>query len=526
MKLNNIELTFDNFSTEMAKLKNEKHFDYLVTIIGEDFGEEGLGCIYILENTESHERVSTRVIAKEIDGSVVIPSVLKLWNAANLLEREVYDFLGIKFLGHPDMRRLFMRQDFQGYPLRKDFDMSPEANKFPMTDEPESDYTTEWNIDEFGHLTATKHRMFDDDDFVVNLGPNHPSMHGVLRLQTVLQGETVKHVYPHLGYIHRGIEKMMENMTYPQTLALTDRLNYLCAMHHRHALVGVIEEAMGIELPERIERIRTIMDELQRIDNHLLFLGTCAQDLSALTAFLYCMRDREHVLNVMEETTGGRLIQNYYRIGGLQADIDPHFKENVKALIKYFRDNDVLKEYMDVFGDNVITHQRLEGVGPMDEPNCINYAVTGPAGRASGWKNDVRKNHPYSLYDQVDFDVITGTHGDSMDRYLIHIKEIDQSLKIIEQLIDDLEPTGDFYVKQKPIIKVPEGQWWFSVEGGAGEFGVYLDSHGDKSPYRVKLRPMGLTLAAAFDKMLQGQKIADLVATCAAIDFVIPDLDR
>ena len=501
MKLNNIELQFDDFAAEMAKLKNEKHFDYLVTIIGEDFGEEGLGCIYILENTESHERCSVRTIAKQIGEEYVIPTTIHLWNAANLLEREVFDFLGIKFLGHPDMRRLFMRNDFKGYPLRKDFDASPEANMFPTTDEPESDFTTEWNLDKQGNLVATQHRMFDEDDFIVNLGPNHPSMHGVLRLQTVLDGETVKHIYPHLGYIHRGMEKMCESMTYPQTLAFTDRLNYLCAMMHRHALVGVIEEGMGIELSDRIQYIRTIMDELQRIDNHLLFLGTCAQDLSALTAFLYCMRDREHVLNVMEETTGGRLIQNYYRIGGLQDDIDPNFVQNVKTLCKYLRP--MVQEYLDVFGDNVITHQRLEGVGPMNLEDCINYAVNS----------------------KVDFEEVTLTGADSMARYMVHIKEIYQSLNIIEQLIDNI-PEGEFYIKQKPIIKVPEGQWFFSVEGGAGEFGVYLDSRGDKSPYRLKMRPMGLTLTGAFDKMLKGQKLADLVATGAAIDFVIPDIDR
>jgi NADH-quinone oxidoreductase subunit C/D len=524
MKLENKEFGFDSFAAEMAKLKNEKHFDYLVTIVGEDFGpEEGLGCIYILENTQSHERVSVKQIAKTVDGEYVIPSVIKLWRAADLLEREVFDFLGIKFLGHPDMRRLFMRSDFTGYPLRKDFDMSPEANPFPTTDEPETDWTSEWNLDKRGKLVETKHRLFDKDDFVINFGPNHPSTHGVLRLQTVVDGETIKHVYPHLGYIHRGMEKMMEDMTYPQTLALTDRLNYLCAMHHRHALVGVIEEAMGIELSDRILYIRTIMDELQRIDNHLLFLGTCAQDLSALTAFLYCMRDREHVLNVMEATTGGRLIQNYYRIGGLQDDIDPNFVANTKALCKYMRP--MVQEYLDVFGDNIITHQRLEGVGPMNLADCINYAVTGPAGRAAGWHNDVRKCHPYALYNKVDFKEIVGTAGDSMERYMIHINEIYQSLDIIEQLIDNI-PEGDFYIKQKAVIRVPEGQWYFSVEGGAGEFGVYLDSRGDKSPYRVKMRPMGLTLVGAFDKMLKGQKIADLVATGAAIDFVIPDLDR
>ena len=225
----------------------------------------------------------------------------------------------------------------------------------------------------------------------------------------------------------------------------------------------------------------------------------------------------------MEETTGGRLIQNYYRIGGLQDDIDPNFVENTKKLCKYLRP--MIQEYLDVFGDNIITHQRFVGIGTMNETDCISYGVTGPAGRASGWSNDVRKHHPYAAYDKVNFDEVVMNGGDSMDRYYCHIKEMYQSLDIIEQLIDNI-PEGEFYIKQKPIIKVPEGQWYFSVEGASGEFGAYLDSRGDKSAYRLKFRPMGLTLVGAMDKMLKGQKIADLVTTGAALDFVIPDIDR
>ncbi len=520
MKIDSKILDFNNFSKEMQDLKEKKHFDYLVTIIGEDFGEEGLGCIYILENSESHERTSVKTIAKQIGEDYLVYSVYNLWKAADLLEREVFDFYGIKFLGHPHMERLFLRSDFKGYPFRKNWEFN---DKYSLEDDVESDYAIEYSLNEDGKLVSKKTPLFGPDEYVVNIGPQHPSTHGVLRLQTVLDGEVVKRIYPHVGYIHRGIEKMWESYTYPQTLALTDRLNYLSAMMHRHALVGVIEEGMGIELSDRIKYVRTIMDELQRLDSHLLYCGCCAQDLGALTAFLYCMRDREHVLNVMEETTGGRLIQNYYRIGGLQEDIDPNFVKNTKDLCKYLRP--MIQEYMDVFGDNVITHNRFEQVGVMDKDNCINYAVTGPAGRAAGWGNDVRKNHPYDMYDKVEWKQVLYNHGDSMDRYLVHIDEMYQSLDIIEQLIDNI-PEGDFYVKQKPIIKVPEGQWYFSVEGASGEFGVYLDSRGDKSPYRMKMRPMGLTLVGALDPMLRGQKIADLVTTGAAIDFVIPDIDR
>lgn len=520
MKLENKEFGFDNFVSEMTKLKNEKHFDYLVTIVGEDFGEEGLGCIYILENTDTHERVSVKQIAKQIGDDHVLPTTYHLWKISNLLEREVYDFLGIKFLGHPDMRRLYLRNDFKGYPLRKDF--RPEGT-YSLVDDEEPDYGLEYSLDRNGNLVSKQNKLFTDDDFVINIGPQHPSTHGVLRLQTILDGETIKKIYPHLGYIHRGIEKMCESYTYPQTLALTDRMDYLSAMQTRHALCGVIEEAMGVELSDRIKYIRTIMDELQRIDSHLLYLGCFAQDLGALTAFLYCMRDREHVLNVMEETTGGRLIQNYYRIGGVQEDIDPNFVQNVKTLCTYLKP--MIQEYLDVFGDNVITHNRLEKVGVMDKKNCISYGVTGCSGRASDWRSDVRKNHPYALYGEVDFEEIVCDTRDSMGRYYNRIEEIKQSIRIIEQLIDNI-PEGDFYIKQKPVIKVPEGQWYFSTEGSRGEIGVYLDSRGDKSPYRLKLRPMGLNLVAALDEMCCGEKVADLITVGAGLDYIIPDIDR
>lgn len=520
MKLENKEFGFDNFVSEMTKLKNEKHFDYLVTIVGEDFGKEGLGCIYILENTDTHERVSVKQIAKQIGDDHVLPTTYHLWKISDLLEREVYDFLGIKFLGHPDMRRLYLRNDFKGYPLRKDF--RPEGT-YSLVDDEEPDYGLEYSLDRNGNLVSKQNKLFTDDDFVINIGPQHPSTHGVLRLQTILDGETIKKIYPHLGYIHRGIEKMCESYTYPQTLALTDRMDYLSAMQTRHALCGVIEEAMGVELSDRIKYIRTIMDELQRIDSHLLYLGCFAQDLGALTAFLYCMRDREHVLNVMEETTGGRLIQNYYRIGGVQEDIDPNFVQNVKTLCTYLKP--MIQEYLDVFGDNVITHNRLEKVGVMDKKNCISYGVTGCSGRASDWRSDVRKNHPYALYGEVDFEEVVCDTRDSMGRYYNRIAEIKQSIRIIEQLIDNI-PEGDFYIKQKPVIKVPEGQWYFSTEGSRGEIGVYLDSRGDKSPYRLKLRPMGLNLVAALDEMCRGEKVADLITVGAGLDYIIPDIDR
>ncbi|MCD8202467.1 MAG: NADH-quinone oxidoreductase subunit D [Prevotella sp.] len=522
MKLDNKIFELKDFAKEMATLKNDKHFDFLVTIVGEDFREEGLGAVYILENTDTHERISVKAVNSDRDNAY-IPTVSNLWKGAEILEREVYDFLGVKFLGNKDMRRFYLRSDFEGYPLRKDYDMSDENNKYVLTDDVEPDYTVEYQLDENGNIRTIQHKLFTENDYVVNIGPQHPSTHGVLRLQTILDGETIKKIYPHCGYIHRGIEKMCESFTYPQTLALTDRLDYLSAMMNRHALVAVIEEGMGIELSDRIKYIRTIMDELQRLDSHLLFYGCCAQDLGALTAFLYGMRDREHVLNVMEETTGGRLIQNYYRIGGCQRDIDPNFVKNVKKLCEYIKP--MFREYQDVFSGNVILQNRFRGVGVLSKEDAISYGCTGGTGRATGWHNDVRKNHPYDMYDKVDFDEIVFDKGDCFDRYMVRMKEMEQSVRILEQLIDNI-PAGEFYIKQKPIIKVPEGMWYTSCEGSRGEIGVYLDSRGDKSAYRLKFRPMGLPLVSALDEILRGEKIADLISVGASLDYVIPDIDR
>mgnify|MGYP000918636161 CR=1 FL=1 len=523
MKLENIELSFDNFASEMSKLKNQKHFDYLVTIIGEDFGEEGLGCIYILENTDNNERCSVRTIAKKVDGSDVIPTVVELWKAAELLEREVYDFVGIKFLGHPDMRRLFLRTDFNGYPLRKDFDMSPEANQFPLTDEPESDYTVVYSLDADGHLVATKKRLFEDTDFVVNIGPNHPSTHGVLRLQTVLDGEKVKRIYPHLGYIHRGIEKMCESLTYPQTLALTDRLDYLGASQNRHALCMCIEKGLGVEVSERVQYIRTIMDELQRIDSHLLFFACLCMDMGALTAFFYGFRDREKVLDILEQTTGGRLIQTYNTIGGVQADIHPDFVRRVKEFIAYMRPT--LREYHEVFTGNVIARERLKGTGVLTREDAISFGATGGTGRASGWACDVRKRHPYAMYGKVDFEEVLYDEGDCFARYMVRMREIEQSMDIIEQLIDNI-PEGEYQLKMKPVIRIPEGSYYAAVEGSRGEFGVFIESRGEKSPYRMKFRSTGLPLVSCLETIARGTKIADLIAIGGTLDYVVPDIDR
>ena len=500
----------------------ELQFDFLRSLTGMDWGEEGLGVVYHLESTRLGHQLVMRTATADREHPE-LPTVCDVWKAAELNEREVYDYYGVIFINHPDMRRLYLRDDWVGYPLRKDFDESEELNPIRMTNEESSDFTSVYVKDDQGHTVETKQVLFEDDEYVVNVGPQHPATHGVLRFRVSLDGEVIRKLHVHCGYIHRGIEKMCESLTYPQTLALTDRLDYLGAMQNRHALCMCIEQAMGVELPERVQYIRTIMDELQRIDSHLLFFSTFCMDLGALTAFFYGFRDREMILDIFEETTGGRLILNYNTIGGVQADIHPDFVHKVKKFIAYMRPK--LREYHEVFTGNVIAQERMKGVGVLSREDAISFGATGGTGRASGWACDVRKRHPYAMYGKVDFKEIVFEEGDCFARYMVRMKEIEESMNIIEQLIDNI-PAGDYQVKMKPVIRVPEGRYYAAVEGSRGEFGAYIESRGDKYPYRVKFRSTGLPLISCLDTITRGGKIADLIAIGGTLDYVVPDIDR
>lgn len=506
---------------EMERLRAEEHMDFLENLTGLDWEEEGLGVIYQLESTETGKRVSLKSVCADRENPM-LPSVSDLWDIANIYEREVYDFYGIIFTGHPDMRRIFMREDWVGFPMRKD-DETEKNNPLRMTNEPLADVTTSYTLNADGTVTKEEKKIFEEDEYVVNIGPQHPSTHGVLHFRVSLDGERIRKIDPVLGYIHRGVEKISESLTYPQTLALTDRLDYLGAMQNRHALCMCIEQAMGVEVSDRVKVIRTIMDELQRIDSHILFFSCLCQDLGATTAFLYGFRDREKILDIFEETCGGRLILNYNTIGGVMADIHPNFQKRVKEFIPYMRKN--IQEYHDIFTGNVIFQNRAKGVGVLSKEQCISFGCTGGTGRAAGWHNDVRKLHPYAAYDRVQFNEVTRTEGDSFARYMIRLDEILESLNIIEQLIDNI-PEGNFQEKMKPIIKVPAGTYYSAVEGSRGEFGVLLESKGDKSPYRLHYRSTGLPLVAVMDTACRGNMIADLITIGGTVDYVVPDIDR
>ena len=499
----------------------ELQFDYLASLIGVDWGET-LGVVYYLNSTKYNHWVIIKTETSDRENPLLY-SVSDVWESANLNEREVYDFYGIRFINHPDMRRLFLREDWVGYPFRKDYDANPDINPIPVSNEEANDKTVVLEETEEGTIVEKEKILFEKDEYVVNIGPQHPATHGVLRFKTSLNGENIKKIDVHCGYVHRGIEKLWESMTYPQTLHMTDRLDYLSAHNNRHALCLCIEKGLQLEVPERAVYIRTMMDELMRISSHLLFFATMCMDLGGLTAFFYGFRDREKILDIFEETCGARMTMNYNVIGGVMADIHPDFQRKVKEFIAYMPDK--LKEYHQIFTGNVIAQQRMKGVGILSYEDAINFDVTGPSGRGSGWACDVRKRTPYAAYDKVQFKEVLRTEGDTFARYMVRMDEIKESLYIPEQLVDKI-PAGDYAVKTKPVIKVPEGRYFQQVEAARGAFGVYLESRGDKFPYRLKVTSPGLTLVGAVDHLTRGAKIADLIAIGASLDYVVPDIDR
>ncbi len=496
-------------------------FDHLMTIVGMDWTDK-LGCIYYLNSTVHNTQLSVKVTTDDRDNPM-IHSVHDIWGVATLFEREVYDFFGIKFINNPDMRRLFLSIDWNGHPLRKDYDANPELNPVTIENERQEDTTVSYVEDENGNIEKKIVTIFDENDFVVNIGPQHPATHGVLRFRTAVDGETIKRIDFYSGYIHRGVEKICEGLTYPQTLHFMDRLDYFSGQIYHHGLCLAIEKAAGIEVSRRAQVIRVLMDELSRIASHCLFLGTYCMDLGATTMLFYTLRVREQILDIMEKTCGARMTFNYGCVGGVMQDLDADFVKDVKELLAVLPKN--IKEYNDLFIGNVIAKNRLENVGSLSREDAISYSVTGPSGRASGWACDVRKTNPYSIYSELEFDEVVYTEGDSMARTKLRIAEMEQSAKIIEQLIDNI-PEGEYCVKVPKVLKLPAGRWFQLVEGCRGAFGVYIESDGATTPFRMKLATPCLPLAGVVDHITRGSKIADLITIGGSLDYIVPDIDR
>jgi NADH-quinone oxidoreductase subunit D/NADH-quinone oxidoreductase subunit C/D len=362
------------------------------------------------------------------------------------------------------------------------------------------------------------------EDYFVNMGPQHPSTHGVLRLIVKLTGENVLGVTPHMGYVHRGIEKVAEAQSLMQITHLTSRLDYLSAHINNWGWVMAVEQALGIVVPERAEYIRVIMSELTRVASHQLWWGVLCMDLGAFTPFLYAFRDREMINDIFEKTCGQRLTMNYICPGGVMQDVEPNFEADTRKFIEYFKP--IIEEYARLVSGNVIVQERTQGIGILTPEMGKSYGVTGPTLRASGVDYDVRKNHPYGVYPRFDFKTAIATGCDSWCRYLVRLEEMRQSLRIIEQALDQMPKEGPIRTKTPAVLKAPPGRYLSRVEAARGEIAFYLASDGKVNPCRMKIRSPGFSNLSALPEVFKGWRVADIVVIMSTFDLVIPDIDR
>lgn len=386
------------------------------------------------------------------------------------------------------------------------------------------------------------------ETMVLNMGPQHPSTHGVLRLMLELEGETVVRVQPDIGYLHTGIEKTGERLKYQQVITLTDRMGYLDNMMDELAYVLAVEKLLGIEVPERVKWVRVLMAELERVSSHLVWLGTHALDLGAMSMFMYCFREREKVLDIKETISGVRMMTSYFRIGGLQADLPPQFEPKVRDFLKLMPER--INEYENLLTKNELWVERTKRVGVISAENAISLGCSGPTLRASGVPYDIRKTNPYSGYENFDFEVMVGENGDVYDRYFCRVREMRQSLRIVEQALDGL-PDGPWRIDDRKVVpppkdeivqsmeslihhfklfteglKPPVGEVYNAIEGGRGEMGYYIVSNGTGKPYRFHMRAPSLYNLQALPTMAKGGLVADVVAIIGSIDIVLGEVDR
>ena len=375
-----------------------------------------------------------------------------------------------------------------------------------------------------GKQPSREYMTLETEPVTINMGPHHPSTHGVFRMRVTLDGEVIVEMEPVFGYLHRGIEKLAEHKTYLQNIPFTDRLDYLASMSNNFAYVLAVEKLAGIEVPERAEYIRIIMAELMRIASHLMGVGFFLNDMGAfMTPVLYMLREREKILDLFEMACGQRLTYNYMRFGGVSHDIPQEFMPALKRFIgempRY------IDEYDQLLAENEVVLARAKGVGILPADKAINASVAGPVLRASGVKWDLRKADPYSIYDRFDFDIPTGTNGDNYDRYRIKIEEIKQSVRIIEQAMEQI-PQGEVRTRVSPTLKPPKGEAYGRVEGPKGELGFYLVSDGSAKPYRFKVRAPTLINLTVLRDMIIGWKLADAIITFGSIDICMGEVDR
>lgn len=537
-----------------SALRDEFGYDFLANLCGVDYQPEGMmEVVYNLFRTTGGPGLTLKVQMPREDS--VVPSLCRVYPGADFQERETWDLLGIRFEGHPDLRRILMWEGFNGHPLRKDWREAyyeedgkpfksrwPDGNVYRVEDKnpygnnvayPDGFDPNVWEPDNDSLLYESLKRSvrqsrsdLDTEIIMVNMGPQHPSTHGVFRIAVALDGETIVSLKPVMGYLHRNHEKIGERNTFLQNMPFTDRLDYLSSMSNNFGYALAVEKLMGVRPPERAEYLRVIMAELTRISNHVFAIGMFLNDLGAyFTPALYAIQERELILDVFEAVSGSRMMCNYFRFGGVARDLPEGMHEQIRKLVydRLPRRVDELDQYLT---NNEIIRTRTEGVGVLTPEQAIAYSEAGPVLRASGVPYDIRRADPYSIYDRFDFDVAVRYHGDTYDRYLIRIDEVRQSLRILQQAVRDL-PGGPIQEgKPQYQVRVPAGEAYGRVEGPKGELGYYVVSNGKANPWRYHVRAPSFINLNAFETMCVGNKIADVVAILGSIDIVLGETDR
>jgi len=542
-------------------LRDEMGYDYLSSVTAVDYltdkedEESTFEVVYHFYKSTGGEALIIKVQLPR--DNPVIASVTDIFPGADFQEREAWDLMGIRFEGHPDLRRILMWEGFEGHPLRKDWkeafyeeESKPFANRWPGGQvyrvEDQNDYGKNVNYPEGfnpeGLVEQEDPRLYETlkqsamqyteeietEQVVVNLGPQHPSTHGVFRMAVRMDGETIVALKPVMGYLHRNHEKIGERNTFIMNMPFTDRLDYLSSMTNNFGYAMAVEKLMGKKgIPtERAEYLRVIMSELTRVANHLWAIGFLLNDLGAFfTPALYAIEERELILDIFEATAGSRMMCNYFRFGGVARDLPEGVEKQIKALVenRLPRKIDELDLYLT---ENELVKSRSQGVGVITPDDAIAYSAAGPVLRASGVPYDVRRADPYGIYDRFKFDVAVRYHGDVYDRYMIRLDEMRQSLRILKQALRQL-PEGEINSTRNPYqVRVPAGEAYGRVEGPKGELGYYVISNGKSTPWRYHVRAPSFINLTILEKMCVGQKIADVVVNLGSIDIVLGEVDR
>jgi NADH-quinone oxidoreductase subunit C/D len=516
----------------------------LEDICGVDYParEARFEAVYHLYSLKAARHLRLKVRVGEEDPA--LPTATGIWKAADWFEREAFDQYGIRFEGHPNLRRILNHEDFVGHPLRKDY---PIKKRQKLTRPTNLGWEEGQSRGNGGNGNGPSGG--EPEWMVLNIGPAHPTMHGTLRVLARLEGETILEAAPEIGYLHRGFEKGSEHLMYQQVIPLTDRLNYVSAMMNNVGYCRAVEKLLGIEVSRRVQYIRVIVSELSRIIDHFVCIAANLVDMGALTPYWYCFRERENVYELLEALCGARLTTSYTRIGGLAHDLPAGWAERCRAYVRE-RIPRAIEETETLITKNRIFMDRTMGVGAISGEDALNWGFTGPCLRASGVPFDVRKANPYYDYDKFDFEIPVGSNGDTYDRYLVRMEEMRQSLRIVEQALDGL-PEGPVSAQDRRIslppkeavytrfgslvrhiklivdgILPPEGEVYSVTEAANGVLGFYIVSDGTKNPYRIKVRPPCFAIYQAIPQLTQGNMIADLIAIIGSLNIIAGELDR